>query len=94
MANSTDLAYERDIFILQFLDSECMPLKENATEQDIEECNEALMEYDCLLQNAIDRGDKQEIKQLRSEIQPCKAEKRRIKRMIDDNKREMELAYT
>lgn len=94
MANSTDLAYERDIFILQFLDSECMPLKENATEQDIEECNEALMEYDCLLQNAIDRGDKQEIKQLRSEIQHCKAEKRRIKRMIDDNKREMELAYT
>ena len=95
MANSTDLAYERDNFILKFLDSDCgADICDTASEQDIEECNEALMEYECLLQNAIDRGDKREIKQLRSEIQHCKAEKRRIKRMIDANKRETELAYT
>lgn len=95
MVNSTDLAYERDNFILQFLDSECgAGICENTSEQDIEEYDEALMEYGCMLQDAIDRGDKREIKQLRSEMQHCKAEKRRIKRMIDANKREMELAYT
>ena len=90
MANSTDLAYERDNFILQFLDSECG----TTSVQDIKEYDEALEEYGFLLQNAIDIGDKREIKQLRSEIQHCKAEKRRIKRMIDANKREMEIAYT
>ena len=95
MANSTDLAYERDNFILKFLDSDCgTDIYNIASEQDIEEYNEALMEYECLLQNAIDKGDKREIKQLRSEIQHCKAEKRRIKRMIDANKKETELAYT
>ena len=95
MANSTDLAYERDNFILKFLDSDCgTDIYNIASEQDIEEYNEALMEYECLLQNAIDIGDKQEIKRIRSEIQHCKAEKRRIKRMIDANKRETELAYT
>ena len=95
MANSTDLAYERDNFILLFLDSECgAGICENPSEQDIEEYDEALMEYGCLLQNAIDLGDKREIKRLRSEIQHCKAEKRRIKRMIDANKIETEIAYT
>ena len=95
MANSTDLAYERDNFILKFLDSDCgTDICNTASEQDIEEYDEVLMEYECLLQDAIDRGDKREIKQLRSEIQHCKAEKRRIKRMIDANKREPELAYT
>lgn len=95
MANSTDLAYERDNFILKFLDSDCgTDICNTASEQDIEEYDEVLMEYECLLQDAIDRGDKREIKQLRSEIQHCKAEKRRIKRMIDANKRETELAYT
>lgn len=95
MANSTDLAYERDYFILQFLDSECSTgIHETATEQDISECDNALEEYGFLLQDAINLGDKREIKQLRREIQHCKAEKRRIKKMIDANKREMELAYT
>lgn len=28
MANSTDMAYRRDNFILQFLDSVCQPTKE------------------------------------------------------------------
>lgn len=90
MANSTDLAYERDNFILQFLDCGCP----SQTECDISDYGDALEEYGFLLQSAIDLGDKREIKQLRSEIQHCKAEKRRIKRMIDANKREMEIAYT
>ena len=94
MVNSTDLAYQRDCFILQFIDSECIALNENPTEQDIEDYNEAIAEYESLLQKAIDLDNKQEIKQLRSEMQHCKAEKRKIKRMIDAKKRETELAYT
>ena len=90
MGNSTDLAYERDKFILQFLDCGCV--FEAAC--DVSDYDDALEEYGFLLQNAIDIGDKQEIKRIRSEIQHCKAEKRRIKRMIDANKREMEIAYT
>lgn len=90
MGNSTDLAYERDNFILQFLDCGCI----FETECDISDYDDALKEYGFLLQNAIDIGDKQEIKRIRSEIQHCKAEKRRIKRMIDVNKIETEIAYT
>lgn len=92
MANSTDLAYERDMFFLKFLDSECT--EEHPTVPKLSEYDEAIEEYEELLLNAINSGDKKEIKQLRSEIQHCKAEKRRIKRMIDANKRETEIAYT
>lgn len=91
MANSTDLAYKRDAFILQFLDSECVAEKESYSKQDINECNEAVREYECMLQHAIDVGDKKEIAFLRSEIQHVKAEKRNIKRMM---KNRMEPALT
>ena len=91
MPNSTDLAYKRDNFILQFLDCACVSISENRTEQDIRDCDEAISEYECLLQNAIERGDKDEIRQLRAEIQHTKAEKRNIKRMM---KNRMETALT
>lgn len=90
MTNSTDMTYRRDNFILQFLDSVCQPTKEYS-QQDINDCNDAIAEYECLLQNAIDLGDKQEIATLRSEIQHVKAEKREIKRMM---KNRTELAPT
>ena len=91
MANSTDMAYRQDNFILQFLDCGCVSINENCTEQDIRDCDEAISEYECLLQNAIERGDKDEIRQLRAEIQHTKAEKRNIKRML---KNRMEIAPT
>lgn len=90
MANSTDMAYRRDNFILQFLDSVCQPTKKYS-QQDINDCNDAIAEYEYLLQNAIDLGDKREIATLRSEIQHVKAEKREIKRMM---KNRTELAPT
>ena len=91
MANSTDMAYKRDNFILQFIDSQCMPTKAEHTQQEITDCNEAISEYECMLQYAIDVGDKREIANLRVEIQHLKAEKRNIKRML---KNRMELAPT
>lgn len=91
MANSTDMAYKRDNFILQFIDSQCMPTKAEHTQQEITYCNEAISEYECMLQYAIDVGDKREIANLRVEIQHLKAEKRNIKRML---KNRMELAPT
>ena len=91
MPNSTDLSYKRDNFILQFLDCGCVSISENCTEQDIRDCDEAISEYECLLQYAIDRRDKDEIRQLRSNIQHTKAEKRNIKRMM---KNRMEPALT
>lgn len=90
MANSTDMAYRRDNFILQFLDSVCQPPKEYS-QQDIDDCNDAIAEYECLLQYAIDCKNKNEIAFLRSEIQHTKAEKRYIKRMMKDR---MEPALT
>ena len=90
MENSTDMAYRRDSFILQFIDSVCQPTKEYS-QQDIAYCNEAISEYECMLQYAIDVGDKREIANLRAEIQHLKAEKRTIKRML---KNRMELAPT
>ena len=91
MQNSTDLAYERDNFILRFLDCECIQRDASYTDRDIRDCNEAISEYECMLQYAIDVGDKREIANLRAEIQHLKAEKRTIKRML---KNRMELAPT
>lgn len=91
MANSTDMAYKRDNFLLKFLDSQCVPTKAEHTQQEITDCNEAISEYECMLQYAIDVGDKREIANLRAEIQHLKAEKRNIKRML---KNRMELAPT
>ena len=89
--NSTDMAYKRDNFLLEFLDSKCVPTKTDYTQQDIADCNEAISEYEYMLQYAIDIGDKREISNLRAEIQHLKAEKRNIKRML---KNRMELALT
>ena len=89
--NSTDKAYRRDNFLLEFLDSKCVPTKTDYTQQDIADRNEAISEYEYMLQYAIDVGDKREISNLRAEIQHLKAEKRNIKRML---KNRMELALT
>lgn len=89
--NSTDKAYRRDNFLLELLDSKCVPDKTDYTQQEIDDCNEAISEYECLLQNAIDVGNKREIANLRAEIQHLKAEKRNIKRML---KNRMEPALT
>lgn len=89
--NSTDKAYRRDNFLLEFIDSKCVPDKTEYTQQEIDDCNEAISEYECLLQNAIDVGNKREIANLRAEIQHLKAEKRNIKRML---KNRMEPALT
>ena len=89
--NSTDKAYRRDNFLLEFLDSKCVPTKTDYTQQDIADCNEAISEYEYMLQYAIDVGDKRAISNLRAEIQHLKAEKRNIKRML---KNRMELALT
>ena len=83
--NSTDAAYRRDNFILTFMDCLCVPDQKDYTQQDICDCNEAITEYECMLQHAI------EITFLRSEIQHVKAEKRNIKRMM---KNRMEPALT
>ena len=89
--NSTDAAYRRDNFMLEFLDSACAPKQANYTQRDIDDCNDAIWEYECLIQHAIDSGNKQEIATLRTEVQHVKAEKRNIKRVM---KNRMELALT
>lgn len=83
--NSTDKAYRRDQFLLDFLDSGC-PAVSTANKSDYDE---AISEYQMLLSEAIRRNDTSEIKQLRAEIQRTKAEKRMI-----ENKSEKEFAYT
>lgn len=52
--NSTDAAYRRDNFILTFMDCLCVPDQKDYTQQDICDCNEAITEYECMLQHAID----------------------------------------
>jgi hypothetical protein len=91
MGNSTDLAYEKERFLLQFIDSECIPSNKEYTEQDIHECDEAIAEYEGLLRHEIDLGNTVQISQIRKEIQHEKVEKRNIKRMM---KNRMEYALT
>ena len=45
---------------------------------DIQEINEEIKEYQCLLRNAIDLGRKDEINMWRRAIQTAKLQKRRL----------------
>ena len=88
--NSTDKTYQRDCFLLQFIGSSCQLEPQGS----IDDYNEAIEEYQELLQYAIEFGNENEMKQLRKDIQRCKAEKRILKRMIDTNPIEQEMATT
>lgn len=90
MANSTDMAYQRDMFLLSAFSRGCsIQPSENLKDYD-----NAIQEYEALLDDAIWRNDKQEIQQLRKEIQQTRAEKRIAKRMIDTKQKEMRVAYS
>lgn len=88
--NSTDLAYQRDMFLLTFLDADCS----TSVNADLSDYDDAIAEYGAMFDRAIFLNDKAEIKQLRREIQRTKAEKRLTKRLIDTNQKEMERAYS
>ena len=85
--NTSELALEREKFLLQFIGCECSISVE---QRNIEEYDKAIDEISCLLQDAIDRGDTNEIKNLRRDLQRCKTEKRLFKR----ENTVKELAYT
>ena len=84
MKTSTDAAYSRDNFILQFLDAECVPEHAGYTQQCIIDINEEISEYGFLLQYAIDIGDKEQIAMIKAEIQHAKAKKRKIKGILNN----------
>lgn len=88
--NSTDKAYQRDCFLLDFLDSNCNSELSN----DISEYDKAIEEYREMLSYAIARNDIYEIAELRREIQHCKAEKRIAKKRLIENQNEMRIALT
>lgn len=79
--NSSDQAYQRDMFLLDFIDSKCPDADCSLSDYD-----EALEEYQILLSDAIARGNKTEIKDLRRDIQRCRVEKRNYKRMINNER--------
>lgn len=90
MANSSDKAYERDMLMLE-LAGGCDGY---GADCELSDYDDAIEEYNSLLQYAIDRNDKEQIRMLRAEIQRTKVEKRISKRMIDTSQNRMEIAYT
>lgn len=86
--NSSDVVYDRGLFLLSFMDSECSC----ETETTAEDYDDAIEEYQFLLDDAILKNNSKEIADLRRDIQKCKVEKRRFKRMI--NKMTSEVAYS
>lgn len=82
MMNSTDKAYERDMLLMDFLDCACP--RGDLNTSTIDDYNNALEDYYMLLDCAKTSSEKAE---LRREIQHCKAEKRKLKRLIENHNR-------
>lgn len=90
--NSSDMAYERDNFLLaMFGEERICETPDISLQEQLKECNQALIEYQMMLDNAIWFDNQREIKQLRKEIQHIKVEKRNIQKAIKKGKG---VAYT
>lgn len=82
MVNTSEMAFDRADFLLQFMDCDCTMPESEYCEADLTDCDQDIQEFQFLLQDAIDRKNNAEISWLKKDIQREKVRKRRIKRMI------------
>lgn len=86
MANTSDAVYERDMFLLAFVDPEGFNDRQQAqyTGADLDSCDEGIAECEGMLAWALETGNREEIKAWKRYLQQAKTEKRRIRKMIEE----------
>lgn len=75
MANSSERAYDRDVFMLEFAGG-CAADNIYVSQA---EYTEAILEIESMIQYSIYRGDEEEVKFWRAMLQRTRVEKRRAK---------------
>ena len=95
--NSSDLAYERQNMLLDFMDNKCCsdntPKNAEEVKSAISELNEAINDW----KSIIDYNDSPEITQMnRAGLQRCKTEKKYMKILLSlmEKQNEREVAYS
>lgn len=87
--NSSEKAYDRDIFLSQFIGCEC-----NETDNiELSEYDKSISEINSMIQHSIDIGNMEEVAQWRKMLQQTRVDKRRAKARMIESKR-MEFALT
>lgn len=88
--NKSDKVYDRERFILDMTGGDCCANNDNT---DISEYDRSIDEINGMIQYFIDSGNKKEVADWRKMLQRAKVEKRRVKKMIENNNGK-EIAYT
>lgn len=88
--NKSDMIYDQKQLMADLIGCECFGIDENA---DISEYDESIEEINSLINYYIASGNKKEVYEWRKMLQQVKVDKRRAKRMIDNDSR-TEAAYT
>ena len=82
--NKADAVYEQKQLMADFIGCECFGINENVKLSDYDD---AILEIMTMIEYNIDIGDKEEVADWRRMLQQTKVEKRRAKKMIEDNNR-------
>ena len=88
--NKADAVYEQKQLMADFIGCECFGVNENMKLSDYDD---AILEIMSMIEYNIDIGDKEEVANWRRMLQQTKVEKRRAKKMIENNNR-MEFVLT
>ena len=85
MANRSNAIYERDMFLLAFMDPEGFNEgQQEYDESDLDSCDEGIKECEGMLAWAIESGNQEEIRTWKRYLQQAKTEKRMIRKMIEE----------
>ena len=82
--NKADAVYEQKQLMADLIGCECFGINENVKLLDYDD---AILEIMTMIEYNIDIGDKEEVADWRRMLQQTKVEKRRAKKMIENNSR-------
>lgn len=88
--NKADAVYEQKQLMADLIGCECFGINENVKLSDYDD---AILKIMTMIEYNIDIGDKEEVADWRRMLQQTKVEKRRAKKMIENNNR-MEFVLT
>lgn len=89
LMNSSEKAYDRDEFLMNFIGNCC-----SAADCSLDEYDKSIDEINEMIAHSIDIGDEKEVSQWRKLLQRTRVEKRRCKARMIESKNRMEIALT
>lgn len=82
--NTAEAVYDQKQFIADFIGCECFGINKNVSLTDYDD---SIQEIISMIEYNIERGNKKEAAEWRRMLQQTKVEKRRAKKMIENNNR-------